>query len=76
MVIRASPKRAGDGKFFTVLPAKAEDEMGMVVAAIAMQDALHYRNQASCRRPKALGIGKIAVGVVYAEGCRRRSPSA
>jgi hypothetical protein len=40
MVIRASPKSAGDGKFFTVLPAKAEDEMDMVVAAIAMLGAL------------------------------------
>jgi hypothetical protein len=35
----------------------------------------HYRNFIIHRRPTALGIGKIAVGVVYAEGCRRRSPS-
>jgi hypothetical protein len=36
----------------------------------------HYRNFTIRRRPTALGIGKIAVDVVYAEGCPRRSPSA
>jgi hypothetical protein len=41
MVIRASPKRAGDGKFFTALPAKAdEDEMDIVVAAMVLLGGL------------------------------------
>ena len=34
MVTRASPKRAGDGTFFTALPAKVEEERDVVVAAI------------------------------------------
>jgi hypothetical protein len=36
----------------------------------------HYRNLKISRRPIALGIDSIAVGIVYAEGCpRRRCPS-
>jgi hypothetical protein len=42
------------------------------------QDAriTHYRNFKIRRRPIAFGVGSIAVGVVYTEGCPRRSPSA
>jgi hypothetical protein len=36
----------------------------------------HYRNLKISRRPIALGVDSIAVGVVYAEGCLRRSSSA
>jgi hypothetical protein len=37
----------------------------------------HYRNFNIHRRPIALGVGSITIGVVYAEGCpRRRCPSA
>jgi hypothetical protein len=36
----------------------------------------HCRNGNRSRRPAALDIGTMAVGIVYAEGCSRRSPSA
>jgi hypothetical protein len=36
----------------------------------------YYRNLKISRWPIALGVDSIAVGVVYAEGCSRRSSSA
>jgi hypothetical protein len=34
--------------------------------------SMHYRNFTIHRRPKALGVSLIVIGVVYAESCPRR----
>jgi hypothetical protein len=45
-------------------------------SGVAEKTCCHYRNFMKRRRPTALGVGLIVVGVVYAEGCPRHSPSA
>uniref|UniRef100_A0A8R7V0V1 Uncharacterized protein n=1 Tax=Triticum urartu TaxID=4572 RepID=A0A8R7V0V1_TRIUA len=51
MVTRASPKRADNDTFSTALPAKAEDERDMVVAAIALlRPELSQRERGSSMR--------------------------